>query len=150
LAGFVQFSAAIRQKIPRIHRWVGYIYILDIIFLTAPAGFIMGIHANGGITSRIAFCILAVLWWLTTFRAAQAARQKDFKEHQYFMIRSYALTLSAVTLRLWKWVAVFIGVHLFDYHISPKLLYQIVAWAGFVPNLLFAEWLIYRQKNKRS
>jgi hypothetical protein len=52
------------------------------------------------------------------------------------MIRSYALTLSAVTLRTWKIVL----SHSFD--IDPATLYQIDSWMGFVPNLLIAEWLI--------
>jgi hypothetical protein len=31
--------------------------------------------------------------------------------------------------------------------IDPATLYMIDAWLGFVPNLLFAEWLIRRKNN---
>jgi hypothetical protein len=52
------------------------------------------------------------------------------------MVRSYALTLSALTLRAWK-----LGLVL-AFHPKPMDLYMIVAWLGWVPNLLLAEWLI--------
>ena len=59
------------------------------------------------------------------------------------MIRSYALTLSAVMLRSWKIII------LSFVYVDPLHLYMIDAWMGFVPNLLFAEWLIRRKRNKK-
>jgi len=53
-------------------------------------------------------------------------------------MRSYALTLLAVTLRLWK-----LGLVLM-FHPNPMDVYRVVAGLGFVPNLLLAEWLIRR------
>jgi hypothetical protein len=54
------------------------------------------------------------------------------------MIRSYALTLSALTLRAWKW-SITNTVEL-----PPMDVYRAVAWLGWVPNLLIAELLIRR------
>jgi hypothetical protein len=48
--------------------------------------------------------------------------------------------LSAVTLRTWK--IIFLSM----VYIDPLHLYMIDAWMGFVPNLLFAEWLIRRKR----
>jgi len=56
------------------------------------------------------------------------------------MIRSYALTLSAVMLRTWKIIILSVV------YVDPLHLYMIDAWLGFVPNLLFAEWLIRRKR----
>lgn len=60
------------------------------------------------------------------------------------MIRSYALALSAITLRLWKWMyANWVDPEMELLH--PMDLYRIVAWAGWIPNLLLAEALIKRK-----
>ncbi|HEY2846690.1 MAG TPA: DUF2306 domain-containing protein [Pyrinomonadaceae bacterium] len=144
LAGFTQFSKSLRSKHRSLHRTFGYIYAMDIVLITGPAGFIMGIYANGGITSKISFVVLACLWIYFTAIAVGKARSGDYLAHRDFMIRSYALTLSAVTLRAWKW-----GINnSFDF--PPMDVYRAVAWLGWVPNLAFAEFLIWRLRNRRA
>ena len=61
LAGFTQFSKKIQRNNHRLHRIMGYIYVTDVLFITGPAGLLMGFYANGGITSRAAFVSLALL-----------------------------------------------------------------------------------------
>ena len=139
LAGFTQFSGFMLRKLPDVHKICGRFYVVLIIFLAAPSGFVMGIYANGGISSRIAFVLLSLLWWWTTFRAYRTAKTSDWSRHSAYMFRSFALTLSAITLRAWKVVIVFLFAP------QPMDLYRIVAWLGWIPNLLIAEWLI-RQK----
>lgn len=136
LAGFTQFSPSIRTRHPVIHRVMGRIYVFDILCVTGPAGFIMAFYANGGLTSRIAFIVLSLLWWYFTYMALHHARARNFAQHRAFIYRSFALTLSAVTLRLWK----MFFAHYFE--LPPMDIYRIVAWLGFVPNLLLVEyWL---------
>jgi hypothetical protein len=148
LAGFTQFSKNIQRTNPRLHRSMGYIYVVDVICITGPAGLIMGFYANGGITSRIAFVTLACLWIFFTSMALIKARQKNFKAHRNFMIRSYALTLSALALRAWKYgITNIAGMNHFE--LRPMEVYRAVAWLGWVPNLLIAEWLIRRTKINR-
>ena len=144
VAGFTQFSSFILQKYPRVHRAMGYAYIVNILFITGPAAFIMACYANGGNYSRLAFGLLAVLWWSFTFWAIRAVWQRNFAAHRAYMVRSYALTLSAVTLRAWKYVLVW------AFHPPPMTVYRLVAWLGFVPNLLVAEWLIRRVLRKKA
>jgi len=140
LAGFTQFSNYIQRHNKGLHRTMGYIYVVNVILITGPAGLIMGFYANGGTFSRIAFVALAVLWIFFTAMAFVKAKQKDFKAHRNYMIRSFALTLSALTLRAWKY-AITNTVTL-----PPMDVYRVVAWAGWVINLAVAEWLIYRYK----
>lgn len=143
-AGFTQFSKRIQRINPRLHRSFGYIYVADVILITGPAGLLMGFYANGGITSRVSFVLLAVLWIFFTVMALVKARKGDFKAHRNFMIRSYALTISALTLRAWKYAITN------SFELPPMDVYRAVAWLGWVPNILFAEWLIrkYRRKKK--
>ena len=57
--------------------------------------------------------------------------------HRRWMIRSYALTAAAITLRLYLPLLSHLGIP-FD------MSYPVVAWLCWVPNLLFAEWLCRR------
>jgi hypothetical protein len=104
----------------------------------------MGFYANGGTVSRIAFVLLAVLWIFFTAMALVKAKQKKFTAHRNYMMRSYALTLSAITLRAWKY-----GITN-TISLPPMDVYRVVAWLGWVGNLLVAEWLIYRQRTKHA
>ncbi|MGH1518634.1 DUF2306 domain-containing protein [Chryseobacterium sp. JK1] len=122
------------------HRNVGKFYIFLILIVAAPSGIYMGIFANGGIMSKISFVILGVLWWFSTFKAYQLARQKKFKEHQKWMWRSFAFTLSAITLRMWKVIIVYL------FHPNPMDVYQIIAWLGWIPNILIIEYLITKKQ----
>lgn len=144
LAGFTQFSGKIKRNNPRLHRIMGYVYVTDILLITGPAGLLMGFYANGGPGSRIAFIMLAALWIFFTAMALIKAKQKDFKSHRQFMIRSYALTLSALTLRAWKYAINN------SFELPPMDVYRVVAWAGWVINLGVAEFIIYRIKTKTT
>jgi len=137
-AGFTQFTPSILKKHKSIHRTIGKAYVFNVLFITGPASFVMALFANGGISSRLGFSILSILWIFTTAMAWRTAMQKKFSNHKMWMYRSYALTLSALTLRLWKWLLVLL------FHMRPMDAYMIVAWLGFVPNLLLAELLIAR------
>lgn len=139
LAGFTQFSGSLQRNYPRLHRGMGYVYITDVLFITGPAGLLMGFYANGGLSSRIAFVLLAILWIYFTAMAFVKAKQKDFTAHRNFMIRSYALTLSAITLRAWKY-AITNSVEL-----PPMDVYRVVAWLGWGLNLMVAEWVIRKK-----
>jgi uncharacterized membrane protein len=139
-AGFTQFSKRLQKNQPKLHRTLGYVYVIDVLLITGPAGLVMGFYANGGLWSRIAFVLLAVLWIYFTAMALVKAKQKNFKAHRNYMIRSYAFTLSAITLRAWKY-----GITN-TMTLPPMDVYRVVAWLGWVGNLAIAEWLIFRQK----
>ena len=136
-AGFTQFFLFIRNKFPWIHTVTGYIYVSTILLFAAPSGFIIGIYANGGLYAQIAFLLLAILWFWFTLRAVLSIRKRNIVAHKQWMIRSFALTLSAITLRAWKYIIVAL------FHPRPMDVYQIVAWLGWVLNLILAEILIY-------
>lgn len=139
MAGFTQFFPQVLSRMPRLHRWMGRLYVLNVCFITGPASLIMAFYANGGVTSRLAFSLLAIGWITTTALGWRFALRRQWSIHREWMMRSYALTLSAITLRVWKYVLVFL------FEPRPMDLYRLVAWLGFVPNVLFVEWLIRRR-----
>lgn len=138
---FSGFLAILRKDfgIKNFHRNIGKVYIFLILILAAPSGIYMGFFANGGYLSKISFVILGSLWWFSTYKAYQSARQKRFKEHKQWMWRSFALTLSALTLRIWKVIIVYL------FHPNPMDIYQVIAWLGWIPNILLIEYLITKK-----
>lgn len=134
--GFFQFSSAFRKRFPGFHRVAGKIYVFMTLIFVAPSGFFMGLLANGGWTSQLAFCLLAFCWFWTTLKGWLEARNKNWKEHRNWMIRGYALMLSAITLRAWKVILVYL------FHPHPMDVYRIVAWLGWVLNWILAELIL--------
>jgi len=54
-AGFTQFSGGLLRKNKKLHRSIGKVYIIILLFLSAPAGLVMSVFANGGLLSQMAF-----------------------------------------------------------------------------------------------
>jgi hypothetical protein len=144
MAGFTQFSPYILREHKKLHRFMGRVYVFDILFINFPTGMLMAFYANGHWPTKIAFIILDSLWFWFTLKAFLAIKKRNIKVHEQFMIRSYALTFSAIMLRTWKIVLSSLFV------LAPVTLYMIDAWMGFVPNLLFAEWLIRTRINRKT
>lgn len=140
-AGLTQFSNRLRIKFPRLHRSMGWTYT-GAVCIAAASGLLLAIHANGGWSSQLAFTLLGLGWLLTTGLAIQTARQKKWSAHRNWMIRSYALTLSAIMLRAWKYLIVAIWAPL------PMDTYRLVAWLAWIPNILVAEIIIWRMSQR--
>ncbi|MGL4632489.1 MAG: DUF2306 domain-containing protein [Leadbetterella sp.] len=136
--GLTQFSRTILKQFPKIHRLNGKGYILLILLISSPSGLILAYHANGGLISKISFSFLSILWFVFTLKAYTFIKKKDFAKHRDFMIRSYALTLSAISLRLFKYGIVFF------FALPPMDTYKIVSVLGWTINLGIAEILIMK------
>ncbi|TNE51645.1 MAG: DUF2306 domain-containing protein [Bacteroidetes bacterium] len=136
LAGLTQFSGTLLRNTPAIHRWIGRVYVFSILLVCGPAGMWMAWYANGGTFARLSFLVLSGLWWWTTWISYRAIRTGDIRKHGAWMIRSYALTLSAVTLRLMQF-----GLAMYS-DIDPETAYRLVAWPSWVLNLAVAELIL--------
>ena len=135
ITGVFQLSKRIRNQFPAWHRLAGMIYVFVILLFTAPSGFVMSLYANGGLPAMLGFGILAVLWWFFTMRGFREALHKNWDAHRAFMLRSYALTFAAVTLRLYSFFFALAGWR-------GETVYIIIAWLCWVPSLLVAEiWI---------
>lgn len=141
--GFFQISSYIRNKFPTSHRILGIIYITIVLLLAAPSGLIMGIHGNGGIYSQISFCLQAILWFIFTFFGFLTIKKGNIAQHRKYMILSFALTLSAISLRLFKWIIVSLWA------LGPMDTYKIVVWLGWLFNIFIALVIIYKNKLNR-
>jgi hypothetical protein len=133
LLGPFQFLDGWRARSPRAHRLAGYFYLLAGVGIGGIAGVLLATHAFGGLVSRLGFGMLGVLWLFTGAMALTAAKKRNFARHRIWMIRNFALTLAAVTLRLYLPASAVAGI-------AFEQAYPAIAWLCWVPNLIVAEW----------
>jgi uncharacterized membrane protein len=131
--GPLQFIPAIRRR-QSLHRALGFVYFSTVV-VGAVSGFAMALIAHGGFVSRLGFGVTAVLWLYTAGRALLAVKQRQFAEHEIWAIRNYAITFSAVTLRLYLGSFFAAG---WDFN----TFYPAMGWLPLVTNLVIAEWFI--------
>lgn len=138
LIGPVQFLPSIRNRFRRLHRGIGKTYVASCL-VGGASGLILALGASTGPISTAGFGILAILWIVTTSLAWRHAMRRNFVEHRAWMIRSFALTFAAVTLRLYLPL-------LLSLPISFEDGYRAVSFLCWVPNLAIAELYVRRRK----
>lgn len=137
LIGGFQFIGSVRARRPAIHRMVGRVYMVCCL-LGGVAGLVLAAGSSAGPIASVGFGGLAVAWLTTTAMGWRYARMRRFAEHRRWMIRSWALTLSAVTLRLYLPLAAVMGL--------PGLTsYLAISFLCWVPNLIVAELIVRRR-----
>jgi uncharacterized membrane protein YozB (DUF420 family) len=136
--GLVNLLPAMRRR-PRwaAHRLAGRVYLSSALLL-GGAGLVLAPHAAGGTIARAGFLALAVITVAAPVVGWSRIRRGDVRAHREWMLRSYACIFGAVTLRIW--LPILIIAHGGDF--APA--YRWVAWLSWVPNLIWAEWIIRR------
>jgi hypothetical protein len=112
--------------------------VFVVLFLGAPTGFYLSFFAKGSFWERVLFMFMAVSWFINTWYGLSTIRKKNVLAHKIWMVRSYAMAMTAVTFRIYH-----ILFYLLDWgHLEN---YELSLWISVVGNMLFAEWIIYRQ-----
>ena len=141
--GPLQFWAALRSAYPAVHRAMGRVYLGVGVLVGGVSGLLMAPQAYGGLVSTLGFGGLALAWLYSGLRAYRAIRSGDVALHRRWMVRNFALSFAAVTLRLW--LPLSMGARL-----PFEVAYPVIAWLCWVPNLMFAEILLKRQRTPRD
>ncbi|MGE0555360.1 MAG: DUF2306 domain-containing protein [Gemmatimonadales bacterium] len=129
-----QFARRLRVRALGVHRWLGRGYVAAVL-AGGLGGLMMATRSEEGLVTHFGFGLLAVVWLTSTSMAYWRIRRRDRAAHQVWMIRSFALTLAAVTLRIYLPLSQVAGIPFPD-------AYQVVSWLCWVPNLVVAEWLV--------
>jgi uncharacterized membrane protein len=143
LAGPWQFSEKLRARALNLHRWLGRFYLVEVA-LGSIAGFAMAAVSQEGWPTHLGFGTLAVLWFFTGLQAYRMVRRGNIVAHRHWMIRNFALTLAAITLRN------YMPLMLFALHWSFRSAYITVSWLCWIPNLLVAEWMVQRSSSQEA
>jgi uncharacterized membrane protein len=141
LIGWSQFSSKLRKTRIKLHRIIGKVYLLSVL-ISGICSIYIAQFATGGINNALGFSMMGIVWLATSFLAYNAIKKGKIQAHQKYMIYSYAVCFSAVTLRIWLPILISITG---DF--VPA--YQIVAWLSWLPNLLVA-YLIVRRIELRN
>ncbi|CAN5429044.1 hypothetical protein BH09BAC5_BH09BAC5_23460 [soil metagenome] len=142
ITALLQFSSWILKKRKKIHVYAGKIYVFVVLLIGAPSGFYMTFFAEGGVGERICFMLMAIFWFYSTLRGFKAAAyDKNFLSHKYWMMRSYAMALTAVTFRIYHIAFDRMGLAHFDN-------YSISLWISVFGNALVCEAIIFSQSRK--
>jgi len=142
----LQISSRVRARWPRLHRVAGRIAIVSIL-VAAIAGLLLSPFSVAGATGTAGFGTLAVLWFSSTVLTYRTIRAGDVAAHRQWAVRAFALTYSAVTLRLWLGVLMGaqIGLGGVDGDLAFDRAYVVVPFLCWVPNLIAAELYLRRR-----
>ena len=134
--GMLQLLSKFREKFPRANIVLRKIYYTSVI-ISGTFGLYVALYAQGGLVNKIGFGMLAVLWLYSIAKAIRADSAGDMTSFRIWIVRNYALTFAAVTLRL------YIPILWSFYGFNPEAFNATYATLGFlcwVPNIIFVEW----------
>lgn len=137
LVGPLQISERFRLRWRSVHRALGWVYVVA-VGVAAIFAIVLAPQANFGAIAGFGFFTLAVVWLMATGMALRMAVQHRFQDHRRWMLRSYALTAAAITLRILMPAAALMGLR-------PGPSYRAIAWMCWLTNLVIVEaYLQYR------
>jgi len=142
LIGFLQIHPTWGLRWRKLHRLLGKMYIGGILFFAAPGGLVMSFFIKRGPWVLASFLFQCAAWFTCTLLAYIRIRDGDIQSHRQWVLRSFSLSLAAITLRVY----VFLSSWSLD--LTAPTAYATIAWLSWVPNLLICEW--YLVKNKKS
>lgn len=138
--GSLQFIPALRRGSGPPHRWVGRVYAVGCL-VGGAAGLILAPGSSAGPIASVGFGGLALVWIVVNLLGWRAAVRGRFAEHRRWMIRSWALTLAAVTLRLYLPLVMALDLPFLPW-------YRAISFLAWVPNLVAAEFWLWRTESR--
>jgi hypothetical protein len=133
LVGPLQFIPRLRARRP-LHRWIGRAYMVGCL-IGGAGGLVVAFGSTAGPVATAGFGGLAAAWIVANVQGWRMARARRFVEHRAWMIRSFALTFAAVTLRLYLPLIPLTSVGFVDG-------YRAISFLCWIPNLIAAELYI--------
>jgi hypothetical protein len=131
LAGPLQFVSRFRESNWNRHRLLGWIYC-GAVLLGWCASLWIAPHSQTGWIASVGFLALGAAWIVATALAVRFILRGDAVRHQRWMIRSFALTAAAITLRMYLPL-------IFVFHWPFAIAYPAIAWLCWIPNALTVE-----------
>ncbi|GED59501.1 DUF2306 domain-containing protein [Brevibacillus formosus] len=147
LTGFFQFVDRIRLKKPRIHRFLGRVYVYSV--------FISGLLSLGTIfyaedfMKATSFLILSLAWLFICWKGYRTAINRQYEEHRKWMI--LGMTLVAVSARLLVPVLLLLYLILHNFSLPHGMetvigeVLNVNIWAGLILNFVIVESAILKK-----
>jgi uncharacterized membrane protein len=132
----LQLLPNLRARAPRLHRWLGRLYVLGCT-MGGVAGGALAWGSTAGPAANLGFGVLALTWLVTTTLGWLSAMRGQLTAHRAWMVRSFSLTYAAVTLRIYLALLPILPIEFMDG-------YRAIAFLCWVPNLVIAELFLRR------
>lgn len=142
--GLILLSEEVRSRHGGWHRWLGRFQIVVLLLLVLPSSVVMSRHAFGGWPAGLSFLLLSAATAGCAIVGVVHACCRRYDRHRRWMLRSYVLICSAVTLRLMSGAAGLVGVP------SPEDAYIVAAWSSWLVPLAACEIAMCRLCSARS
>jgi uncharacterized membrane protein len=95
-----QFSVYLRRNYKNIHRLVGYIFVLTAI-LSAFSGLLIALIEPFGGKAESILSIFTFIWFVfCLYLSIRLARTSRYVNHRAWMLRSFAIPVSAIFMRI--------------------------------------------------
>jgi Predicted membrane protein (DUF2306) len=156
LATCVQVWPWFRQRYPVAHRRIGRVYVFGGVLPAGVSGFVLGATSSYGLAGQASTMLLSTLWVGFTVMGLRMARQRRYADHRRWMLRSFALTASIITNRVWGIVLITLQQPQLEttYDGDMQRLIEatggVTAWLGWTVLLLIAEWWIVERGRGRA
>jgi Predicted membrane protein (DUF2306) len=131
MTGPLQFLPHFRESNWNRHRLLGWIYC-GAVLLGWCASVWIAPHAQTGWIAAWGFVTLGAAWIVTTGLAVRFIVRANAIQHRRWMLRSYALTAAAITLRIYLPLV-------FVFHWPFAIGYPAIAWLCWIPNVIAVE-----------
>lgn len=118
----------------RLHRWLGRAYCLCVLVGAIGGGY-LSFYSHLGVITGLGFFIAGVLWFYTTFIALRFALARQFDAHRRWILRSFALSCAAISLR--------VLLPSLSLVFSFETSYALVAWLCWSINLVIIEIYLF-------
>ena len=134
LSGFFQFLEHFRIKKPSVHRFLGRVYVGS-VFVSGGLGLVYVSYIEN-FSKAVSFLVLSLIWLFTCWKGYRAAVRKQFADHRQWMIRSFGVTLVAVSGRILVPILLIIYYTLNDFSLPggrEKMIEEVLnvnIWAG--------------------
>jgi hypothetical protein len=123
-------------RLPAAHRLLGRVYALAVLGWAGPAGLVLSTTSKGGLSGRGCFLLLCVLWVGATILGIRSILARRVADHRRWMVRSYALALSAVFFRIFQ-------VGLYAAGLDDETNYVMSLWLSLAASLVAGEALVH-------
>jgi len=132
--GAFQFSNRLRARYLKVHRTLGYVYVVS-VFLSAPFAFPVASRIDS-LSLVAASGVQSFGWMVTTAIALYCVRHGNIAQHRRWMIRSYPFAMVFTVARL---IIPIPAILRLGFPGIEMVVWTTIALAAFLPNVLL-DW----------
>jgi uncharacterized membrane protein len=137
----LQFVRRLRNRKPKLHRWIGRVVLVCGIIIGSSALVMSPQMAIGGPNETAATMLFAIVFLFSLIKAFLHIRRGRVALHREWMIRAFAVGFAVASIR--PIVGVFFATSRLT-HLTPHDFFGTAFWLGFTIQLMVAEiWINY-------